>query len=74
MVSWMSQEDDWTMDGDASDVYNSDISSVEWQCGPTETAHDVYGLIIQGFEVDGQAYSPQTVGRPGGQCDYCGHY
>ena len=42
----MSQEDDRTMDGDASDVYNSDISSVEWQCGPTETAHDVYGLII----------------------------
>ena len=46
----MGQEDDRTMDGDASDVYNSDISSVEWQCGPTETAHDVYGLIIQGLE------------------------
>ena len=46
----MGHEDDRTMDGDASDVYNSDISSVEWQCGPTETAHDVCGLIIQGLE------------------------
>ena len=67
----MGHEDDKTMDGDASDVYNSEISSVEWQCGSSKTAHDVYGLIISRVEVDdsprlmGQAHSPQTVGRPG---------
>ena len=35
-------------------------------------------IIIQGVGVDGQAYTlltkDQTVGRPGGQCDDCGHY
>ena len=46
MVSWMGHEDDRIMDDDASDAYNSEISSVEWQCGSSKTAHDVYGLII----------------------------
>ena len=63
----------------ASNVYTNDVSSIKWQCGPMETAHDVCGQMIQGVGVDGQAYTllnkeDQTVGRPGGQCDYCGHH